>query len=76
MYIISIRVSKRRLEVPELQHILTEYGKNIYARLGLHNQETDEKNGIIIIAYNSENVEEFVEDLNSIKDITANYMQA
>lgn len=73
MYVVSIKVEKRHSEIPEVQEILTKYGDAIETRLGLH---TKEKQGIIIALYNKQNVEQFVEEINSIGEVTANFMEA
>lgn len=73
MYIVSISIDKRYKEVPEVQTVLTEYGEDIEARLGLHNKA---KEGLIIIVYNKENIEEFVEKLTEIGKVSVNYMEA
>ena len=72
MYIVSIKVEKRHKEVPEIQSILTKYGESIDTRLGIH---TKDKQGLIVVVYSKENVEQFVEELNSIGNITSNYME-
>lgn len=76
MYIVSIGVSKRKREVPELQNVLTEFGKDISTRLGVHNLDDKEKDGLIIVIYNSENIGEFIERLNEVNDVSVNYMEA
>lgn len=73
MYIVSITVDKRDKEIPDVQSVLTEYGENIEARIGLHNTS---KEGLIIVVYNKENVDEFIEELNSIGNVSVNYMEA
>lgn len=75
MYIISIATEKREKEIPDVQEILTEYGENIISRLGIHNCKKDNY-GLIIIVYDAEDIEEFVEKLNVIKGINVNYMEA
>lgn len=75
MYIVSISVEKREKEVPGVQETLTRYGDNILARLGVHNCEKERK-GLIIVVYEAENIEEFVEELNQIDNVTVNFMEA
>ena len=75
MYIVSISVEKRQAEIPEVQDILTKFGENILARLGVHNCKK-EKHGLIIVVYEAENIEEFIEELNTIKNIQVNFMEA
>ena len=72
MYVVSIKVEKRNAEVPEVQEILTKYGDGIETRLGIH---TSEKQGIIIAIYSKENVEQFVEEINEIGNVSANHMK-
>jgi len=74
MYVISISIDKREQEVPDIQGILTNYGKGVVARLGLHCCE-EENQGLILVVYKGENIEEFVEELNTINNITVNYME-
>ena len=74
MYVISISIDKRAEEVPEVQEVLTKYGKEIVARLGLHSCEKED-DGLILVVYKKEDVEAFVEELNNIKDIMVNYME-
>ena len=74
MNIIAITVERRTKEVPDVQKTLTEYGENIIARLGLHNIG-ENKNGLIIIAYEGENVVEFIKELEKIKNIHVKSME-
>ena len=74
MYVISISVDKREEEIPDTQEVLTKYGKKIVARLGLHNCEK-EYDGLILIVYKEEDVEDFVEEMNRINGINVNYME-
>ena len=73
MYIVSIKTEKRKEEIPDVQQILTTFGEAIDTRLGIH---TKNNQGLIIVVYTKENVEEFVEELNTIGSVTANYMEA
>ena len=50
MKIITISISKRQIEVPAIQSILTKYGNDIYSRVGYHNIDK-ENNELIIIVY-------------------------
>ena len=74
MYLVSITNQNRKQSVPEVQEILTKYGKNITTRLGIRDPE-DEKRGIIVVTYDGENVDEFVETLNMIQSVNVNYME-
>lgn len=75
MYVVSISVDNRIEDACNVQEILTKYGKNINARLGIQNPKGD-NTGIIVVIYTEENIDEFVEELNSIKNVIANYMEA
>lgn len=75
MYVVSISVENREREIPEVQEILTKYGDNITTRLGVHNLMRNDGN-VIIITYMAEDVEDFVEDLNMVEDVSVNYMEA
>jgi len=74
MHVISISIDKREEEVPEIQEILTDYGKDVVARLGLHCCEK-ENEGVILIVYKGDNVDEFVGKLGDINKITVNSMK-
>ena len=73
MYIVSILINKREEQVPGEQEILTKYGKNITARLGLH--KCKDGDNLIVVVYDSEDVEEFVEELNAAGNVSANFME-
>lgn len=73
MYIVSIITKKREKEIPDVQQILTNHGESIDTRLGINLKDN---HGLIILVYTGKNVEEFIEDLNSIGSVTANYMEA
>lgn len=75
MYIVSISIDNRKECIPEVQEVLTRYGKNITTRLGLHDPKKENK-GIIIVAYQEDNVEEFIEELNCLPKSDVNYMEA
>ena len=74
MYIVGISVEKRTEEIPEVQEVLTKYGKDIDTRLGIHNQEK-EKQGVILVTYQGKDVDSFIEELNSIDGTNVNYME-
>lgn len=74
MHIVSITVKKREDEVPDVQKTLTKYGKNIISRLGLHNTGKN-KNGIIIIVYDGQDVETFEKELQKIEKIDVKSMK-
>ena len=73
MYIVSIKVEKRNEEIPDVQKVLTNFGEAIDTRLGIH---TKDNQGLLIIVYSGENIDEFVEEINSVGSVTANYMEA
>lgn len=73
MYLISIKNQNRKETAAEVQALLTRYGENITTRLGIRDPENDKK-GIIIVTYNQEDVENFIEDLNKIHEVEVNYM--
>ena len=73
MYIVSIKVEKRESKIPDVQRILTNYGEAIDTRLGVH---TKDNQGLIIVLYNKQNINEIIEDLNGIEDIKVSFMEA
>ena len=76
MYIISILIEERTKEAVRVQEVLTKFGNNIISRLGLHNPEPNE-NDIIIVAYNNKStIEDFRKELEEIKNIRVNIMEA
>ena len=74
MHIISIMVESRIKEIPDVQKILTAYGENIISRLGLHSIGKN-KNGLIIVVYDGKNVEEFIDELKKIENISVKNMK-
>lgn len=74
MYVVSISVDSRKENIPEVQEVLTKYGEKISTRLGIHNN-INEHNGIIITIYTQNDVEDFVEELNTISGTSVNYME-
>lgn len=68
MTIISILVKERIENVPDIQRILTKYGKNIISRLGLHNIGKD-GNDLIVLVYEGEDVESLIKELKEVKNI-------
>jgi len=75
MYIVSISIDKRAKEIPDVQEVLTKNGGNITTRLGIHDPD-EERKGLIIVTYIGENIEEFIEELNSIDElISINFME-
>jgi len=75
MYVVSISVEKRAKTVPDIQSTLTKYGDSITTRLGIHDPGEKSK-GIMIVTYVGENIEEFVEELNSLDELlNVNFME-
>lgn len=74
MHIVSISVDNRLETIPDVQSVLTKYGKNIITRLGIHDPDKLYK-GIVIISYIGDNIEKFVEELNTLKDVDINFME-
>lgn len=74
MHIVSITVKERNDEVPEVQKILTKYGKNIISRLGLHNTGKN-KQGLIIIVYEGQDIQNFMDELQKIQKINVKSMK-
>ncbi len=72
MYIVSIKTSKREKEIPNVQQILTNYGETIDTRLGINLKDNQ---GLIIILYSGNKINEFISDLNSIGSIETSYME-
>jgi hypothetical protein len=77
-YIIGVRMDNRIDNAVKFQETLTKNGCKIRARLGLHEVSDDacSTDGIIILQpYGSkEDVEALVEELNSLKGVTAKYI--
>jgi len=74
MYIISIKIGDRIEIAPDVQEILTKYGKNINTRLGIRGKR-DIFEGNIILIYEDENVKEFLEEFKKFEDINIKYMK-
>jgi len=74
MYIISIKIGDRIEIAPDVQEILTKYGKNINTRLGIRGKK-DIFEGNIILIYEDENVKEFLEEFKKFEDINIKYMK-
>ena len=77
-YIIGIRMENRVENAVKFQEVLTKNGCKIKTRLGLHEVSDNacSNDGIIILQpYGSkEDVEALVNDLNSLKGISAKYI--
>jgi len=74
-YLIGIRMDNRVGNALNFQKVLTENGCRIRARLGLHEVSDDacSNDGLIVLqpCGEKEEIEQLVEDLNSLKGITA-----
>lgn len=75
--IMIIKICPREKNAPKVQHILTDFGEFIKARLGLHNVEagTNSSTGIVILHLTSEekyndNIISLKEELESIDGVT------
>ena len=77
-YIIGIRMDNRVANAVKFQEVLTRNGCKIKTRLGLHEVSEDScsNDGIIVLQpYGSKkDVEDLVEQLNSLEGITARYI--
>ena len=77
-YIIGVRMENRIDGAAKFQEMLTKSGCKIKTRLGLHEVSDDacSNDGIIVLQPygNKEDVEALVKDLNSLKGITARYI--
>jgi hypothetical protein len=77
-YIIGVRMENRVSEAVKFQDLLTKNGCKIRTRLGLHEVSDNacSNDGLIVLQpYGSkEDVEALVNDLNSLKGITAKYI--
>lgn len=74
MHIVSITIEERKNKVPEVQKVLTEFGKDIISRLGIHNIGKN-KNGLIIIVYGGKDIQDFLQKLSNIDDIEVKSME-
>lgn len=76
--ILGISVDERNEHAVEIQKVLTKYGCEIMARLGLPQQGVNSctNKGLLIlqICANEDCLDEIVEELNTIKSVTAQYM--
>ena len=74
MYLIAIKIKDRVENAPDIQEVLTRYGKNIEARLGLREKENVHE-GNIIRVYDGEDLKDFLEELSNFDEIKINYME-
>lgn len=74
MYIISIKIGDRMEIAPEVQEILTKYGKNINTRLGIRGKK-DVFEGNILLIYENDDIEKFLKEFNKFENIKINYME-
>jgi hypothetical protein len=73
MYIVSVKVATRQLEVPRLQEVFTKFGSSIDTRLGMN---TGDEKGLIVLVYSNDDVQNFVEEINAVGDVSASFMEA
>ena len=77
-YIIGVRMDNRIVNAVKFQETLTKNGCKIKARLGLHEVSEDvcANDGVIVLqpCGSKEDVEALVEELNSLKGVTAKYI--
>jgi len=76
--IVAIRVSNRIDEVKELQNVLTKYGCNIKARLGLHEVSDNScaKDGLIMLVCvgDPKEIKNLEKELDKLKGIKVDSM--
>jgi len=75
--VMSIRVDKRTDSAPKVQEILTRHGEMIIGRFGIHDPgEVD--HGLITLNIRGEmsRVHEMMEELNGLRGVRTNHMQA
>lgn len=53
-YIVLIKIGIRDKSAIEVQRVLTEYGKAIKVRLGLHDFDVESSNGLIVLQVTTE----------------------
>lgn len=77
-YIIGVRMDNRIDNAVKFQETLTKNGCRIKIRLGLHevSDEACSNDGLIVLQPygNKEDVEDLVDELNSLEGITARYI--
>lgn len=68
-YILLIKVGKRDKSAIEVQRVLTEYGRAIKVRLGLHDFDENSSNGLIVLQVTTRNLgEEIQRELTGIPE--------
>jgi hypothetical protein len=76
--ICGIHITHRLEHSLQVQQVLTEFGKNIKTRLGLHeiNNASDEPNGIVLIEFvgSEDKFDEFAQKLNGIVGVEVKKM--
>ena len=74
MYLVLIKIDDRIDVAQDVQEVLTRYGKSINTRLGIRGKK-DVFEGNIIIVYDSENIEYFIEEFKKFDGVKVNYME-
>lgn len=52
-YVVLIKIGNRDQSAVEVQRVLTQFGKAIKVRLGLHDFEAESSNGLIVLQVTS-----------------------
>ena len=77
-YILAIKVDERSEHAADVQKVLTKHGCEIRARLGLPQQDINSCTnvGLLILQVCSDDdtMDTMIEELNTIKSVTAKYM--
>jgi len=75
--ILGVHITDRFTNVPEVQHLFTEYGCNIKTRLGLHEVESKcSTNGLILLEMHGEEprCHELADKLNALEGLEVQKM--
>jgi hypothetical protein len=69
--IFGIHITNRVKNVPALQAVLTKYGCNIHARLGLHDADSTScsPSGLVLVDVFGAETEEFYKELKGLKGV-------
>jgi len=69
--IFGVHITSRVENVPAVQTVLTKYGCNIHARLGLHDADNTScsPSGLVLIDAFGAEVEDFYRDLKALKGV-------
>lgn len=70
-FIVLIKIGNRDQAAVEVQRVLTQYGKSIKVRLGLHDFDKESSNGLILLQTLSlKEGEDIQRELDGITDVT------